>query len=373
MKKVIFLAIAAAAALTACSKSEVIDSKYGNDMIGFENYLGRDAQTKAGITTNDNLASLGLFGYYTGAETWENGKFAANLWDGVELTKTNNWVPATPKYWTNDTDKYTFLAYAPYSDDAIKVITDQTPAVEYTVNTDLSKQIDLLYANAENHINMVKPENNTVTLKFNHALSRLTVKASATGEAFKFDVKEVYIEGKFNTTDVLTLATGAWKNNGAVATTDAKYTFHTKDTGKEDADGNPIYSVYDANNALTSNPIDYSGTTYKEDGTVEAYGNNYLMMIPTNFSGEGNAASLIVKYTTYYMDKESNVNTATFEVPTDFAQGKAYVINLVFTKDIDVIKFAVDVADWDENTTAQDEYPADEPETPEQGGEEAGA
>lgn len=361
MKKVIFLAIAAAAALTACSKSEVIDSKYGNDMIGFENYLGRDAQTKAGITTTDNLASLGLFGYYTGAETWENGEFVANLWDGVELTKTNNWVPATPKYWTNDTDKYTFLAYAPYSDAAIEVTTGRTPAVEYTVNPELSKQIDLLYANAEDHVNMVKPENNTVTLKFNHALSRLTVKASATGEAFKFDVKEVFIEGKFNTTDVLTLATGTWGKQGAVATADAKYTFHTKETGK-DADNNPIYSAYKETNALTSTPVDYSGTTYNAEGAVEAYGNNYLMMIPTNFSGEGNAAKLTVKYTTYYMDKESNVNTATFDVPTDFVQGKAYVINLVFTKDLDVIKFAVDVADWDENTTAQNEYPADKPE-----------
>ena len=55
MKKVIFLAIAAAAALTACSKSEVIDSKYGNDMIGFENYLGRDAQTKASVANIDVL------------------------------------------------------------------------------------------------------------------------------------------------------------------------------------------------------------------------------------------------------------------------------------------------------------------------------
>ena len=89
MKKVIFLAIAAAAALTACSKSEVIDSKYGNDMIGFETYLGRDAQTKGAVadvaTVQEN--AFGVFGFYTGTQPYAPAT-PANLMNDTEVSYT---------------------------------------------------------------------------------------------------------------------------------------------------------------------------------------------------------------------------------------------------------------------------------------------
>lgn len=339
MKKVILFSAIALAAAVSCTKSEVVDTKF-NEQIGFETYLGRDAMTKAAVATTDNVATLGLFGFYTGNVEWATTS-AANLWDNAELTKAANWVPTEVKYWTNDTDKYTFLAYAPYATatNGITVTTGADPKVTYAVNADLKQQIDLLYANDEGHVNMVKPANGTnVALKFNHALSRLTVKAKAASEVFKFDVKEVSIAGNFNTTGTLNLATAAWTATPAAAT----YTFYTNTAAYAEA------------TALTTEYVDYAGT------------DNYLMMIPTNFSAEGaTAATLTVKYTTFYQNQESTVNTVTFPVETNFEKGKAYAINLEFMKDNQPITFSVTVADWDENTTVQTEYPVDEPATEE--------
>ena len=82
------------------------------------------------------------------------------------------------------------------------------------------------------------------------------------------------------------------------------------------------------------------------------------MMIPRKFTAdqdtEGkytNAATVTVKYTTFYQNQESTVNTATFPVTTDFQQGKAYAINLTFTKETEEIEFFVTVDNWEEGTT----------------------
>ena len=51
MKKTIFISVLALAAAISCTKSDIVDTKFENEAIGFETYLGRDAQTKASETT----------------------------------------------------------------------------------------------------------------------------------------------------------------------------------------------------------------------------------------------------------------------------------------------------------------------------------
>lgn len=352
MKKVIFLAIAAAAALTACSKSEVIDSKYGNDMIGFETYLGRDAQTKASVATTFETA--GIYGFYTAGKTWssETGDaFIAN-------PEANLWVDATLKwdgtvepvrYWTNADDKYSFVAYAPKTGAGITAPNTEpvtNPAITFAVQSNIPDQIDLLHTAV---LNTTKPtgENATVPMTFLHALSRLTVNAKATeGDVFEFRVKKITIKGKFNTTDNLTLATGKWATLGTPAATETTYTF---------------YNEADNETALTA-----AGTEYAKHVMDGEAADNYLMMIPTNFSKEGepdtngnktypDAATLTVEYTTYYAGTESTVNTKEIPVTTNFEQGFAYAINLTFSQDKNnEIKFTVTVKEWDETPVAQE-------------------
>lgn len=382
MKKVIFLAIAAAAALTACSKSEVIDSKYGNDMIGFENYLGRDAQTKASVADinvlkGETYAGIGLFGYYTGKDSWKTGEVteginpAANLWAnqqltwgtpaaGSELGSEATWIYTDIRYWTNAVDKYSFLAYAPYG--SVTVSTQTTAddlAITYECPIANGGNVDLLYSN--NNKNITKG-NGTVGLNFQHALARVTVKAKASTGAFGFDIKEVSLTGGFITKGTLTLATGTW-NSATPLTTNSTYTIYSDNSDcsyTTAEDGSKVWDV------LGVDYYDYSGTD----------GDKFLMMIPTNFTDS--PATLKIVYTTIYADQESDLITKEITLNNDFTQGNAYSLNIDFSPVLDPIKFSVEVTDWNNTAVTNTGNPESsdsnwkEP-TPEQGGEEAGA
>jgi hypothetical protein len=375
MKKVIFISALAIAAAVSCTKSDIVDTKF-NEQISFETYTGRDAMTKAAITDNGNIRSVGIFGYYTGEATWNNGKAEgttatpANLMDNTNLTSTDGttWTYSPAKYWANETDKYTFLAYAPYVSSAEGAtnpvgltIKSKAPAtLTYAVSTTLAEQSDVLYAfnpkagdaTVNTLINMTK---SPVSLGLKHALSRITVKAKATDATFKYDIKNITLSGKFIASADLDLATGVW--TGSKSTTDVNYV---------------IYN----NTAANTNGADGLGTAWTDYATKNSadatVNNNYLMVIPVEFSDakttvDGkevytDAAMLTVQYTKYFGDTESGVNTVSFPVTYDFEQGKAYTINLDFMlDDSNRIQFTVDVDDWTIVTTEQTEYPEGKP------------
>ena len=352
MKKVIFISALAIAAAVSCTKSDIVDTKYGNDVIGFESYVGRDAQTKATVVNEDNIGTAGIYGFYTAGTVWSSTS-TANLWENAPLNCTEGSVSPV-KYWTNEVDKYSFLAYAPKVTDEYTYLTTATtekanPTVTYTVPTALADQIDLTYAQVFNTTKAAvdAATSKKVDMTFKHALARLTVKASKSTQAsadFEFDVKEVTIAGNFNTQGTFNLGTAKWTPVTPTAST--SYNFYT----------NPNTAYTDANK-LTTAGVDYAGT------------NNYLMMIPTEFSAT-NKATLTVKYTTYYQNQESTVNTKTFDITTNFQQGKAYAISLVFNQDLDTIEFNVSVEGWGDVTESV-LYPIDpeKTEVPENGGE----
>lgn len=371
MKKVIFLAIAAAAALTACSKSEVIDSKYGNDMIGFETYLGRDAQTKVTPTLTETFNEFGVYGFYTG-----NAEYApetvANLMNKVVVSYgTDGWTYNPVKYWTNATDNYTFLAYAPSTLTTAQRLNDNgdaalaAPEITYTVVDDIASQIDVLYSN--NNKNVSKEECTTtpaaggetvttVPFTFKHALSRITVKANAE----MYDKNGVKVEGTTapeggydNTFTITSIQlAGAFNTTGTFNLNDGQWTTLTAGTG--------TYSFFTGKQDLTATLYDFSKTTVAEDNTV-TWGDNYLMALPTDFSvktGEGEeaafakTATLTVKYTVTYAGSTSAENTATVAINTNFEQGKAYSINIKLMRDPDnAITFdVVEVESWGDET-----------------------
>jgi hypothetical protein len=360
MKKVIFISALAIAAAVSCTKSDIVDTKF-NEAISFETYTGRDAMTKATVTDISNLGSVYVYGYYTGTKGWD-ANTEANLWAPMTLGVTNAGVgqvaPEDVRYWTNETDQYTFLAYAPAVEEnvlTVAAVDGKNPTITYNVPVALASQKDLLYAVPQK--DRTKGTDGTVALQMKHALARLTVKAKVSAPTpFEYHVKEVSINGAFNTTGTLVLADQTatactWKTATPAATA-PKYEFLP-------------YNAYapegNASKALPTSYFDYSGTTETVAGT------NYLMMIPTDFSkktGEGDSAvytetaTLTVKYTTYYRagKLESAEYTKTFKVNTNFEAGKAYSINLDFIQATNnEIKFTVDVTDWGtENTTTID-------------------
>ena len=368
MKKVIFISALAIAAAVSCTKSDIVDTKF-DDAIGFNAYIGRDAMTKATVVNKDNIGTAGLYGFYTGGAVWTD-ESTANLWANEALNCTAGTV-TNKKYWTNAEDQYSFMAFAPQTSTFLSNIPEGTtvknPKVTYTVPNVIKSQIDLTYANAfdvtkaEVDAITVEEQKGKVLMPFHHALARLTVKAKDGSEVFDFDVKEINISGVFNTKGTLILANGEWE----VADADKKsetYVIYKNEVEKTvtDPETNETttvkeYDSYKSTNALTGELKDYA---YYAEPTKSTVADNYLMMIPRKFKAdqdtEGkytNAATVTVKYTTFYQNQESTVNTATFPVTTDFQQGKAYAINLTFTKETEEIEFFVTVDNWEEGTT----------------------
>lgn len=313
--------IIASLLLFGCTKSEVTDTADGTTPIGFETYIGRDAQTKAASYGKDNLpASVGVYGFYSGAKTW-TATDNPNLWANLLLTNNSgtwSYDQNQVRYWVNSQDNYTFLSYAPYATGAtgngLVASTGPNPTLTYTVPEALSNQIDLLYSNTNKNIH--KPTTGTsVTLDHKHALSRLTVKASAeTAEgAYTFHVKEISITGNFYTEGVFTLESGSWGSLKPASTT---YTFYTNG------------EAADATNALGATVVDYGADS------------NYLMMIPVNFAS--NNAVLTVKYTALYGGVESGLKTANLPISTNFVGGSAYAINIKFELS-NAIEFSCDL------------------------------
>ena len=337
--------------LFACTKSDVIDPMSGNEQIGFETYIGRDAETKAASYGSDALpASIGVYGFYFGAGSWSATE-TPNLWTNLQLKSADNWaIPVgEEKYWVNNQDNYTFLSYAPFATgtgengNGLVASTGANPTITYTVPTDLIKQIDLLYSN--NNKIAHKPTTGTaVTLKHEHALSRLTVKASAEEVdpekyvAYTFHVKEISITGDFNTRGDFNLYNESW---GSLTNKEEIYTFFT------------TTDAATADNALGEEVVDYSGT--KTVDGVTTYGNNYLMMIPVDFSKSN--AILTVKYTVLYGGVESATKTVTHPISNKFEKGNAYAITIKFGYDSsNLISFDCELekgtnADGTENTT----------------------
>ena len=363
MKKVIFISALAIAAAVSCTKSDIVDTQF-DEQIGFENYLGRPAQTKASIATTIGEGA-GIYGFYTAGADFsvaEDAASEANLWWNHTLTAAGTVSPE--KFWTNDADKYTFLAYAPVvtipegntattltktfgtteaPDGSLVVPTGEkmtNPTITYNVPATLSNQVDLLWAAATNvtREGLKKDNLEKVPFQFHHALARLTVNASksTTEKNFEFRVKKIEISGGFITSDVLTLATGLWTKAGKPA----EVTETTKTT----------YSFY--NEPKNETALTTTATKYAEHVKDGELADNYLMMIPVNFTSQ--AAELYVEYTTVYQGEESTINKAYFDVNTNFEQGKAYAINLVFSKDAKPIEFTVTVEEWKESTKDAD-------------------
>lgn len=373
MKKSFFLSILAVGALVAgCAKSEVVDTKF-NEEISFETYLGRDAQTKAAITSTTGtngttaIANAKVYGFYTGTSVYDAEETVANLWeDGLTLSITNGVVSQPTgndiRYWANATDNYTFLAYSPSS---LTCTSDKetgmvNPTISYTVDDNLANQIDVLYSTPLSGTKQSKFASG-VQLAMQHALSRVTVKASATDPNFKFDVKEVTLSGDFYTKGTLELASPTWEYENAdlKSQTYSFYEFGKTASEATTALDGYVYGAYTPGRELSSNPIDYSGTTTTGEGETATtnYGSKYLMILPRTFT-EADHATLRVVYTTFYMGAESGLLEKEIPVKVDFQAGNAYSLNLVFTHEAEPIHFSVTVDTWVDATGQDDEIKA---------------
>ena len=335
MYKKIFMGIAAAAALTlvSCSSDDLnslSDNSSKNEAISFDGYLGRSAVAVNGSRgselTKTALQGLtegfGVFGNYKNAEGLE---FGSNWFDNVQVkysSKDTKWTYSPVQYWLPQ-GHIDFLAYAPYDSKYNNQVTEDNQKLDFTVDPDIKKQKDLLWANATNQIKANKP----VTFTFKHALSRLG-----------YTVKLNYAyTGTTITLDKITLA-GSSDGTGK-----AFYTTGTIDLSKTSSAGLWTTSASDAKQKFDW----FSGTQKLATTDYKNPDADYLFVIPQDFSASAaDNLYVIVEYTIegYKGVTTPMKNTVYQKLEQEFKQGKAYTINL--TIGLTPIEFDADVTPW---------------------------
>ena len=339
MYKKFFMGIAAMAALTlvSCSSDDLnslSDNSSKNEAISFDGYLGRSAVAVNGSRGSElDLPALqkpgegfGVFGNYKQADGPE---FGSNWFDNVPVTyssKDAKWTYSPVQYWLPQ-GHIDFLAYAPHvGGTTLK----NKSCIDFTVEGEVAKQKDLLWANAANKTkDNIATTNNKVKFKFAHALSRLgyTVKLNHDYTGTTFTLKKITLAGSDDGTE------------------NAFYTTGTIDLSKTSSTGLWTISATDAKQKFDwfSGTQELATTDYKNPDA------NYLFVIPQNFSAPAtDKLYVIVEYTIDYNSgvTATMTNTVRKQLEKNFLQGKAYTINL--SLGLTPIEFDADVTAWED-------------------------
>lgn len=433
MKQKLFVgSLALLAFMASCSSSN-------DDLIGgapslnessvpitFGSYLGRTATSRAGATgvqTTSTLATngFGLFAYYSdnsnyGSTSTPNFMYNTKV-TGTTSEGTTSWTYSPLRYWPNETsttdadgkgaisegvDRLSFFAYAPYveatastgavtgTEPGITALTKNSdagdPKVSYTVATDPSKSVDLLWgvsntATWDNvtgtalnlteglpYLNLIKPKTDQkVSFNFKHALARLglniqgafdQVAAGGTLTDAKITVAKVEITGAaFADKGVLNL-------NNTTAGEPKWEAVEGAGTLSLTLDGDNL-------NTTIKDAGDGKKAAEQPEGVTNSQKNllkddkTYFMFIPGTATTE---KPLQVKITYYTTTDDANLvggytrveNVITKKISAadpglKFEAGKAYTLNLVLG--MTSVKVTATVADWTDGSSTQVDLP----------------
>ena len=324
MYKKIFMGIAAVAALTlvSCSSDDLnslSDNSSKNEAISFDSYLGRSAVavngSRGSVLDKDALQNstegFGVFGNYSEETVPVYGE---NLFKNQQVTydKTKSkWTYTPLKYWSTQ-GHIDFLAYAPY----VKGTTLTDSKIDFTVEDQIGKQKDLLWANVKGQTKTDKP----VTFTFNHALAKIgyAVKKSVTDDNVTITLNKITLAGSATDPKV-----GAFHTTGTINLSKDLTNAEDKTTLWTDCNGEQNFTWSSGFPNVTSPSF--------------SAGSDYLFVIPQDFSkstAEGGTKAdelyVIVDYTISYNDGVTAAMKSTVSSPIvkNFEQGKAYTINL---------------------------------------------
>jgi hypothetical protein len=195
MKKIMMMAAVAAAVLTSCSNSELIELS-DSRAIGFETYVGK-ASTRGVPVTGNQFAdgqSIKVWGFYTDSQmtgtTYDATATGIPNLEGAVITKTGgNWTYSPQAYWKNG-KAHTFFASAPGEATA----TLASGVFSYTVQDEVANQVDFMVADAlknDKWDEASTPDPAKQVFAFRHALSQIKYSVGLTevAEADASDVK----------------------------------------------------------------------------------------------------------------------------------------------------------------------------------------
>ena len=346
MYKKFFMGIAAMAALTlvSCSSDDlnsVSDNSSKNEAISFDGYLGRSAVavngSRGSVLEIADLKKLkdgfGVFGNYSEDSEGTKTAYGANYFNNVKVTcPSSAWTYSPLKFWPAQ-GHIDFLAYAPYDSKYNDNVSEDNQKLEFTVNSDIKEQKDLLYANAVGKTkDKISSTGNKVKFQFNHALSKLGYKVKLSGDYSSnatFTLKNIKLAGSSDG------ATEAFYTKGKI---DLSKTNTASDLWSDYATDRQNFDWFSGTSTVT-------GTDLKHPDENRAENEDYLFVIPQKFKTGSDKLYVIVTYTiTYKNDTENPItNTVYKQLSNDFEPGKAYMIKLTLGLPIE---FDADVTTW---------------------------
>ena len=155
-------------------------------------------QTRGVMNEFSTVGSFGVSAVY-------NSKDGSNssLFQNEEATQNGNyWFTSSNATWPLD-GSVSFYAYAPYNETSLSLQDSddfvKNKTIRYTVNTDLSKQPDLIVAKSESNAFASSTANKAVSLNFSHALTAITFSISA--DMIPGTVKSITLSGVYGQGD----------------------------------------------------------------------------------------------------------------------------------------------------------------------------
>lgn len=233
MKKCLLMLGVAAAALSSCSQSEILEVAEGR-AIGFSSFVNNNTRAVNEVT-KDNLSQYYVFGNY--------GSDGTSDWSGLAF---NNEINTTLYYW-QPSMIYRFGAYADgnggkiaSSGDGAKVIFDAATQKLTFTNYTPDDTKDLVAAVTENETadTYIGSEDSKVSLNFKHLLSQVKLTFTSTAAAtYKLTISDVKIEGAVSTCTGEYTTTGVtWNTDGSTTKNGYAYDFFGTE-GKEISSG----------------------------------------------------------------------------------------------------------------------------------------
>lgn len=330
MKNYCIFELAALAALTfaSCSSDNVEDFFWGGNQasqqvaIGFDGYLGRSAvDTRGSESTAEAIktAGFGVFGKHTSGSDVSYGSGLFNNQQVTYSTTENKWTYSPVKYWPT-AGHIDFLAYAPHAEGTTLTNT----SIDFTVEGDVTKQKDLLWANAEKQTKATNSGDKKVKFTFNHALAKI---------GYSLKQKEAYDKTTITVTSIKLVGSD---NKGAF------YTKGTIDLSK----GNDNKNLWTKDETVEKQNFNwFTGSAVLTTDAANNAADKYLFVIPQDFSATAtNKLSVVVEYTVQTDGTAALKNMVTKPITANFLQGKAYMINLIIG--LTPIEFEAEVDSW---------------------------
>lgn len=307
MKTTALMVLTGVIALSGCSKDSFSDKPLKAGEISFESGI----QTKGGPVTGTQFASGAEVGVYTlenpgGTPTWTDATEGSTnnlLMNNIACTANGSGgLTYGPAKLYKDGAKYSFFAYYPYTSTITAPSAGQSPKLACTFNTTPSEQVDYMYATPlENQT----PTDNAKLLKFNHALTQITVKVvNGTEKAITLNSLKV----KAPSGATLNISNGVWSSPGGEAT----YNLYGPATTQSIA----VSSSFSIPQQLMLLPVDNGGAAYKFDMNVTVAGEssatdktNQTLTLPSG----GMQAGYSYEYTITYGSSSIQLSTSVVE------------------------------------------------------------